>query len=176
MKTINFISITVIFFCLELSGQNKNIMLTYQQSKFIYSPGLEFNYFFNEKTAINLGINSFIFEYEPSQLVNISNHYITNHNHLHFYNFNIGLCYVFFNYKSFKISGLIGGKWSYGPHFKPLYFYEDGNYYIYYDSAIEGQSDFGIDTGVFSYIGRFILGVKFSTDNNKLRYSIGWAF
>ena len=51
MKTINFILITVIFFCLELSGQNKNIMLTYQQSKFIYSPGLEFNYFFNEKTA-----------------------------------------------------------------------------------------------------------------------------
>ena len=176
MRIVDFFIIIMFFFCQQLSGQNKNIMFTYQQSKFIYSPGLEFNYYFKEKSGLNLGINFFIFNYEPTQLVNISNHYIIDHNGLHFYNFNIGFCHRFLNYNKFKITASIGGKWSYGPNFKPLYFYEESGHYIYYDAATEGKNNFGIDTGIFSYFQSYIFGIKFSTDNYKFRYVIGWEF
>ena len=168
VKTIYIIVFSSFTIC--MSAQNTNVMITYSQSKFIYSPGLEVNYFFRPKLGLNFGLNSYIMNYDPNQVVNITDNYFFN-----LYNINIGVCGILLENDKFKIGYSLGGKLYYGPIFKPLHYFENGGYYIFYDSS-EFMPDFGIDMGILYYIKKYITGIKYDTARGKIRIVAGLSF
>tara|TARA_B100001250_G_C19761326_1_gene772594 strand:+ start:703 stop:1221 length:519 start_codon:yes stop_codon:yes gene_type:complete len=172
MKIIKPLIIILVLSFQHICAQKKSIMFTYSESSFLYSPGLEFNYFFNPKIGVELGISSYFLDYNPSRLVNVD----TNVNHfLHFYNANIGLCGLLQTFDKVALGWTLGWKVYYGPNFKPLHFFENEGYYIYYDSS-NGKFNHGLDLGLLSYIQNAVVGIKFDTARNKLRLLVGWSF
>ena len=172
MKIVKILLLIIMLVPVTNYAQKTSIMLTYSQSKFLFSPGLEANYFFHPKLGVQAGISSYFLDYQPKQLVNLS----TQLNYFfHFYNLNVGLCGVVRNFEKFKIVWTLGWKMYFGPNFQPLHFYESEGYYIYYDYA-NGKFNHGLDVGLLSYIDQYIFGIKFDTARNSFRILLGWSF
>jgi len=172
MKTIKVLLLLLTCIYQETNAQKANMMITYGQSDFIFSPGLEVNYFFYDKLGLELGVNTYFLNYQPYQLVNQSGQ--TDY-YRSLYNGNIGLCGILLNYKKLKIGWTAGWKMYYGPNFIPLYFYEKGGYYIYSDSS-GGKFDYGIDMGVLLYTKKHVIGIKYDTARGQIRWMAGWSF
>lgn len=160
-----------IFFSATTFSQKNNVWTTYGQSKFIYSPGLEFNHFFTKHIGIQFGVSMYFQDNEPYRIVNVSDSYSYNF----FYNANIGLCTNIINKPKHKLGLTSGFKIYYGPEFDILHYYNAGKYYIYFDSS-ELRPSYGVDFGVF-YSYKKITGlVKFDTARKKIRFGIGYTF
>ena len=172
MKTINILLLLLICVHQETTAQKFNIMVTYSQSDFIFSPGLEVNYLFYGKLGLQLGASTYFLDYNPDKLVNQSGQ--TDY-YRSFYNSNVGLSGVLVNYKKVRIGWTAGWKMYYGPNFRPLYFYEKGGYYIYSDAS-GGRLDHGIDMGILLYAKKHVLGIKYDTARGQIRWVAGWSF
>lgn len=175
MKIIRILLIVISFLPQETIAQKFSVMATYGQSTFMYCPGIEINYFFNDKLGVNIGSSAYFLDYKPEQLVNISNYH-----EYHFHSLNIGLCGTIVKSKKFKAVYIIGRKIYHSPLFAPVYFLNSENHYIYYDRRdAKGGAYFGLDTGLLFYIKKYIFGVKFDTAFSNLyqtRYVLGWSF
>ena len=176
-KIIKFLLLLVTCILQQTSAQKANVMVTYAYSDLIYSPGLELNYFFNDKFGIELGLSSLFLNYKPNQMVNQAP--IKEYNTF-FYDGNIGLCGFLFNYNKLKIGWTTGLKFYYSPEFIPLHYYEEGDYYIYFDSSgtdgLIKQFDIGLDLGILLYIKKIIIGIKYDTARAQTRYVLGVSF
>tara|TARA_Y100000994_G_C15531535_1_gene375976 strand:- start:53 stop:577 length:525 start_codon:yes stop_codon:yes gene_type:complete len=174
MKLIRTLLLLTILLPLTNYAQKTSIMFTYSQSKFLFSPGLEANYFFHPKLGFQAGVSSYFLDYNPEQMVNINTgtrlRYFGQ-----FYNSNLGLCGLLRNYKNFKIGWTLGWKMYFGPNFQPLHFYESEGYYIYYDYA-NGKFNHGLDLGLMLYGNKNVAGIKFDTARNVFRFLLGWSF
>jgi len=151
-------------------AQNKNIWLSYGQSKFLYSPGVEFNLFFNNNFGFQIGANTYFQNYDSSQVVNSTDSYSFN-----FHNTNLGACYRFKYKDNHVFSFSTGVKMYYGANFEFLYFYEQGGYPIYYDSS-ELRPHFGVDLGISYSYKRISTLIKFDTARERFRFGIGYYF
>ena len=172
MKTIKILLLLLVCVHQETTAQKINIMVTYAQSDFIFSPGLEINYFFYDKLGVELGVSTYFLDYRPNQLINQSGQ--TDY-YRSIYNGNLGLCGILLNYKKVKLGWTAGWKMYYGPNFVPLYFYEQAGYYIYSDSS-GGRFDHGIDLGIMLYTKKHVLGIKYDTAREQIRFMAGWSF
>ena len=174
IKLLLFIAATIIQ---ETSAQKFNFIATYAKSDLIFSPGLELHYFFNDKLGVTTGLSALLYNYKPNQIANQTP--INEYNTL-FYNGNIGLCGALLNYKKIKLGWISGLKWYYGREFIPLYFYEQGDYHIYFDTSgtdlVGNKFDFGLDMGVLLYAYKPVFGVKYDTARNQIRFLVGWSF
>ena len=168
MKIIKILIIGGIIISSTAFSQQKNIWLTYGQSIFLYSPGVEFNSFVNKRIGFQLGINTYILDYNPKKIINIS-----DYNTFNFYNANIGLCSNILNNKKYKLGVVLGFKAYYGPEFKPIHYYKDE--YIYFDSS-ELRPTYGVDFGFFYTYKRITGLLKFDTARKKLRVGFGFTF
>jgi hypothetical protein len=151
-------------------SQQKNIWLTYGQSTFLYSPGIEFNSFINDRIGYQLGINTYILDYNPNQIVNT-----TDKNKFNFYNANIGLCGNILNKNKFRLGVTLGLKIYYGPEFKTLHYFKDEDYYIYFDSS-GFRPKYGVDFGFFYSYRKITALLKYDTARRKLRFGLGYIF
>jgi hypothetical protein len=170
MKPIKLLFIT--FFCLFTVNsycQKSNIWITYGQSKFVYSPGIEANYSFNRYIGIQAGVNGYFQIYDTKQIVNITENILFD-----FYNTNLGLCTHIIYKEKHKLGLTAGLKGYYGPEYDVLHYYKDGGYNIYYDSW-DLEFSYGVDIGIFYTYKRFSTILKFDTARNKLRLGIGYA-
>ena len=178
IKRGQFVLMFIFCFVQKVSAQELNIMTTYSQTDLIYSPGLEVNYFCNNSLGIELGVSALLFNYKPEQLVNHIDS-PDDYNSL-FYNANLGRCGVLYKYKQLKIGWTLGWKVYYAPDFVRLHFYEEGGYYIYFDSSgkdvLSHKLDHGIDMGISLYLNKFIVGLKYDNARNQVRYLAGWSF
>tara|TARA_B110000967_G_scaffold189540_1_gene213320 strand:- start:830 stop:1342 length:513 start_codon:yes stop_codon:yes gene_type:complete len=170
MRVIKVIVLLLCLFVQESKAQKTNVMLSYGQSKFIRSPGLEASIYISPKLGIEFGLSTYFLDYRPQQLVNISDNYFFN-----IYNVNIGLCGRLLNYEKIKVEYTVGVKVYYGPEFEPLHFFKSKGYYIYYDAS-ELRPDLGIDMGLLVPINKYIAGLKYDTARNKLRLLVGMWF
>ena len=175
---VPFVLMFFLCFTTKVSSQELGIMTTYSQTDLIYSPGIEVNYFWRDVLGIELGISALLFNYKPDQLVNHIDS-PDDYNSL-FYNANLGLCGFLYKYKQLKIGCTIGWKVYYAPDFVPIHFYEEGGYYIYSDASgkdvLNHSLDHGIDMGMSLYLNKFIIGLKYDTARNQLRFLAGWSF
>ena len=172
MNRIKTLLVILILLPLTGSTQSGNIMVSYGQSKFIFAPGVEINYFVYKKLGIQLGVSSYFLDYQPDK---IANQLIKNNYYGYFNNLNLGLCGVITSYKNLKLGWTAGWKMYYGPKFQPLYFYESEGYYIYFDSSGK-KFDHGIDLGVLLYTKKHVLGLKYDTAREQIRWLAGWSF
>ena len=177
ISKIKIIPFLILAICVETNAQKISIMASYSQADLFYSPGLEANYFFNEKLGLELGFSTFLFNYKPNQMVNQAP---TEFYNKFFYNGNIGLCGDFLNYKMFKLRWTGGLKIYHGPDFIPLHFYEEGGYFIYFDSSgtdlVGNKFDQGLDLGLLFHLYKLIIGLKYDTARYQKRFLIGWSF
>ena len=172
MKIIKILLLIFIVLPKVITAQKGSIMVTYSESKFLYAPGLEVNYFFYKNFGLQIGLSSYFLDYRPEQ---IANQYIKNNYYQYLYNVNAGVCNLIVDYKKIKLGWTAGWKMYYGPEFKPLYFYESGGYYIYSDVA--GRKFIhGIDLGVMVYTKKHVLGIKYDTARGQIRWLAGWSF
>ncbi len=175
MQHLKSSKILILFICMSALSTNaysqyKNVWLTYSQSKFIYSPGIEANYFFNNRIGIQAGVNSIIHTYNPNQVANVYFNQTFN-----FYNANVGLSSYFYNKKEQKLGVTVGFKAYYGPNYKFLAHYKTGGYNIYFDSSL-WKPNFGVDFGIFYVKNKFTTIAKFDTAQKKIRFGIGYSF
>ena len=162
---IKVILLFLICFSEKIISQNRHIMFTYSNSDLVYSPGLEMNFFFCNTLGISFGVSSFRFNNKPNQLVNQT--IPKNDYRSPFYSGNIGLCGYLPNDEKNQIGWSAGWKMYYGPEFIPLYYYEEGGYYIYFDSSgtdlVGNKFDHGGDLGIFLYLKKYSFGIKYDT-------------
>ncbi|MBL4624488.1 MAG: hypothetical protein JKY42_05050 [Flavobacteriales bacterium] len=157
-------------FSIVAFSQKTNIWITYGQSKFMYSPGVEVNYFFNQHIGLQMAVNTYFEVYNPSQIVNITDDYLFN-----FYNANLGLSSYLLYTEKHKIGVEIGFEMYYGPEFVLLHKYEQEGYSIYYDSS-ELRPSYGADFGIFYTFQKISTLIKFDTARKKMRFGIGYTF
>ena len=159
----------LITYCIIISSnalsQKNNIWLTYGQSKFLYSPGMEFNYLLNKKTGVQIGVSTYILDYQPENIVNISDDKKFN-----FYNANIGISQNLINKKLHQIGVYTGFKMYYGPDFKILHYYNNP---IYFDRS-ELRLEYGSDFGIYYSYKRITTLLKFDTAREKWRFGFGF--
>lgn len=151
-------------------AQKHQLYVTYSQSKFIYSSGFEYAFYFNKYIGILAGANGLYKEHKPNQIAN-SNDDVT----LNFHNANVGVCSQPFIMNNHKIGATIGFKTYYSPEFKKLTYYEAGGYYIYFDNS-EIRPAFGVDFGIIYSFKRFNSIIKYDTARYKFRFGIGYTF
>ncbi|MCG8412181.1 MAG: hypothetical protein MI739_12950 [Bacteroidales bacterium] len=163
---------TLILLCLlslKPFAQRNNIWITYGHPKFLYTPGVEANYFLNKYIGIQLGVSTYLLDYNKNQIVNI-----TNNAKFNFYDVNIGACTMLLN-KKHKLGATLGIKVHYAPEFDVLHYYEAKGYNIYFDSS-ELRPSYGADLGLFYCYKRITGIIKFDTSRNKFRVGIGYSF
>ena len=170
MKIIKILILFCVIIYNTAFSQQSNIWLTYGESTFLYSPGVEFNSFINNHTGFQLGINTYFLDYDPNQIVNTTD--VTKFN---FYNANIGVCSNIVNKNRYKIGVAFGIKMYYGPEFTTLHYYRDENYYIYFDSS-GFRPKFGLDFGFFYSYRKITTIFKYDTARGKLRFGLGYIF
>lgn len=158
-----------LFSCLGFSQKN-NLWLTYGQSKFLYSPGLEFNYFLKKKIGIQVGICTYFQDYDENKIVNYK-----DFNSFNFHNANLGLCTNVLTKKEHRFGVELGFKVYYGAEFEILNYYKKGGYNIYYDSS-ELRPAYGIDLGLFYSFKKVTGLLKFDSARQKMRIGIGYLF
>lgn len=163
---------TIILILIHISGltisQNANVWLTYSQAKFVYSPGLEGNYFFHQNAGIQAGISGFILDNQPNL---VANQNLAYSNWLYDINFDIVIRTI--RYKPGIIGFAIGLKIYDGPEYKPLTRYND--YILYYESS-HWNADYGIDFGLFYSFHKISCLLKFDTARMQARFGLGYAF
>lgn len=166
------ILVIICFILLGLKGfsNTTSVWLTYGQSKFVYSPGIEAIYKFSPSFGIQLGLAFFYQNYQEYQVVNISKFGVFN-----LYNGNLGGSYSLLKKGNHTVSVNAGGKFYYGPEFDFLHYYNNGNYKIYFDSA-PYRFVFGMDFGICHQFKRCSYLLKFDTTRNKLRLGLGYTF
>lgn len=151
-------------------AQKTNAWLTYGQSKFMYSPGIEVNHFINKHIGIQIGVNTYFQYFDPQRVTNITDDYTFN-----FYNTNLGVCAYILQKENHHLGVTAGFKIYYGPEYETLHYYEAGGYYIYFDSSGLNPA-YGADFGIF-YTFKKITGIiKFDTARNKIRVGLGYSF
>ena len=67
MKLIRTLLLLTILLPLTNYAQKTSIMFTYSQSKFLFSPGLEANYFFHPKLGFQAGVSSYFLDYNTKE-------------------------------------------------------------------------------------------------------------
>lgn len=172
MKTKKLL--TLVFVCvitLNLSAQKSTLWLTYGQSEFIYSPGLEYAFFFNRHIGLQGAVSLYVQDADPERVVNVNE----DHKAYPFYNANLGVCSYVLKRDDFQVAVNLGVKMYHGSDFHRLHYYEDGGYYIYYDS-FDNTLVYGVDMGMsFSYKKMSCL-LKYDTAYRKVRIGLGFSF
>lgn len=151
-------------------SQKNNVWLTYGQSTFLYSPGVEFNFFFKKYIGFQIGASTYFEDYNSNKIVNKSSKDLFN-----FHNANIGLCSNILTKKNSKLGLTLGFKIYYGPEYKHLHYYKDEGYYIYFDAS-ELRPAYGVDFGLFYSYKRITGLLKFDTARKNFRFGFGYTF
>lgn len=168
------VKISLIFFFFiapQLSiAQKANLWVTYTHSKYLHSPGIESNYFFNNYFGVQLGASVYFQKYEQNEITNYCEDYSFK-----FYNANLGLAVNIINSEKHNFGITSGFKIYYGPDFKPLHYYKKEHYMIYYDAS-GFQPTYGLDLGMFYNFKHLTTLLKFDTARNQLRIGVGYTF
>lgn len=144
--------------------------LTFGQSKFIFSPGIEACYLFHPRIGVNGGISLYIQDPDHIRVTNI-----THNPSINFYNANVGLSGYLFRFENQSIGLIAGFKLYYGPDFRRLHYYKEGGYYIYFDAS-SLKVDYGPDIGIFYSYKKFNFLAKWDFVRNRLRVGVGYRF
>lgn len=170
MKIRRLLIICLILVSLKGFSSTTSVWLTYGQSKFIYSPGIEAVYKFSPSFGIQAGLAFFYKNHQDYQVVNVSKFGTFN-----LYNGNLGASYSLIKKGNHALSANAGGKFYYGPEFDFLHHYENGDYKIYFDSA-PYRFVFGMDFGLCHQFKKWSYLLKFDTSRNKFRLGLGYTF
>ena len=170
MKFKILLIIILSLFFKVIQAQKANVWFTYGHSKFLYSPGIEANYFINEHLGFQVAVNGYFQLYNPERIVNVSNKDFFN-----FYNANIGLCSYLFKIEDNNLGITAGFKIYYGPKYEVLHYYKAGGYNIYFDS-FNLSPEYGVDLGLFYVYKNISTIIKFDTARNTVRIGIGVFF
>jgi len=154
----------------ELKAGEPLYWLTYSHSKYIYSPGIEACYLFRDRLGVNLGLGVYFQNPDHTKLTNI-----THEASFGFYNLNLGASAYLFKSELHSIGLITGFKLYYGPDYRKLRYYEEGDYYIYFDSS-SLQPDYGLDLGIFYNYKKLSLLGKWDFARNRFRVGIGYRF
>lgn len=144
--------------------------ISFSQTKYVSSPGLEACYQFHPRVGLNAGISTYFQYPEPGR--------ITSQRHeagFGFYSANLGFSGSLFRVGKHGLGLIAGFKLYYGPDFRKLHYYTDREYYIYYDAS-SFKPDYGLDTGIFYSFGRLSLLGKFDFARNRVRIGFGYRF
>ncbi len=144
--------------------------MTYGQSKFVASPGIEASYLFNSYLGINLGFGLYIQNPDYLQVSSIIHEASAG-----FYSANIGLSSYLYKSEIHSVGIITGMKFYYGPDYRKLLYYEEGAYNIYYDGA-SLKPEYGLDLGVFYTYKYLSLLAKWDFARNRFRIGFGYIF
>jgi hypothetical protein len=166
---------SIIIFLLTLINTNvfaqkATIWATYGHSKFMLSPGIEANYMLNNKIGLQMGAGSYIQVLNTNKISSTTADDVFN-----LYNANLGICTYVYKKNDERIGFTSGLKVYYGPDYKPLQYYKEEGYYIYYDSSLF-KIDYGLDFGIFYVKDKLSFLLKFDTARNKFRIGLGYSF
>ena len=164
--------LSLVFVCviaLNLSAQKSTLWLTYGQSKFIYSPGIEYAFFFNKHIGLQGALGFYIQHVDLERVVNES------YKAYPFYNANLGLCSYVLKRDDFQVVANVGVKMYHGSNFHRLHYYEGGGYYIYYDS-FDNELVYGVDMGMSFNYGKMSCLLKYDTAYRQVRIGLGFSF
>lgn len=164
----------LIFICtttLNVCAQKSTVWLTYSQSKFIYSPGIEYAYFFTQYIGLQAAVNIYTQNPNPAQVTGINE----GHRASPFYNANVGVTSYIWSKENYQIAANVGLKLYYGSNFHRLHYYEAEDYYIYYDS-FDNAVVYGVDMGLSFTYNKISCLLKYDTAYNKVRVGFGYAF
>lgn len=171
MRSTRLILILPLLFIMNFAKAGDPICwLTYSQSKYVFSPGVEACYLIRPYIGVNAGISLYIQEPDYSRVTNI-----THNTSLGFYNANLGLASNFLRLEEHSLGLIAGFKLYYGPDFRKLHYYEDGGYYIYFDAS-SFKPDYGLDLGIFYLYKNYSVLVKWDFARNRWRAGIGYRF
>jgi hypothetical protein len=171
MKGTRLILILPLLFIVNRANAGDPVCwLTYSQSKYIFSPGIEACYLIRPYIGVNAGISLYIQEPDYSRVTNI-----THNTSSGFYNANLGLAANFLRLEDHSLGLIAGFKLYYGPDFRRLHYYEDGGYYIYYDASFL-RPDYGLDLGIFYSYKQYSFLVKWDSARNRFRIGLGYRF
>ena len=154
----------------EVTAGDPLYWLTYSQSKYIYSPGVEVCYHFRERVGINLGLGVYFQSPQKPRLTNI-----THEASFGFYFVNLGVSTYLFKSGNHSIGLITGCKLYYGPDYRKSHYYEEGGYYIYFDAS-SLQPDYGLDVGIFYAYKKLTMLSKWDFARNRFRLGIGYSF
>lgn len=144
--------------------------ITYSQSKFVYSPGIEINYLPIDRLGINIGVGAYIQAPDKDQIINK-----THDSNFSYYNANIGLCSNIVHFEKSSLGSTVGLKVYYGPDFRKLHYYNQGGYYIYFDQSFY-RPEFGLDLGLSYSMRKISFLAKFDFARRRIRVGIGYVF
>ncbi|KPK86189.1 MAG: hypothetical protein AMS27_05595 [Bacteroides sp. SM23_62_1] len=171
MRSIRLILIILVLFITNCVKAGEPLWwLTYSQSRYIFSPGIEACYLFHPHIGVNAGISAYIQNPDHSKVSNI-----THNPSFNFYNANIGLSGYLFRFENQSVGLIAGFKLYYGPDFRKLHYYEEGGYYIYFDAS-SLKVDYGFDMGIFYSYKKIVLLAKWDFARNRVRLGIGYRF
>lgn len=159
-----------ILFPAPLSAGEPILWLSYGQSKYVSSPGLEACYQFRHRFGLNVGLAAYMQYPENSRITNR-----TFEADLGFYSANLGVSGYLFRREKHGLGLIAGFKLWYGPDYRKLRYYEDDDYYIYFDAS-SLWPDYGLDIGIFYTCGRYAFLGKFDFARNRFRLGIGYRF
>jgi len=162
--------ISVLISVTEVMAGEPLCWLTYSQSKYIYSPGIEASYHFRERLGVNLGLGVYFQNPDQSKLTNI-----THEDSFGFYFLNAGVSGYLFKSEDHSIGLISGVKLYYGPDYRKLRYYEEGGYYIYFDAS-SLQPDYGLDLGIFYVYKKLTILSKWDFARNRFRLGIAYRF
>lgn len=151
-------------------SQKQTVWLTYGQSKFLYSPGVEYSYFFTKHIGIQAGVNTYFQNYNANQIVNSSEDYTFN-----FSDANLSVSSYILSKKKHRLGTSLGVKVYYSPNYRKLTYYHEGGYNIYYDSFILNPV-FGVDLGMFYTYKKLSAIFKYDTARGRVRLGAGYTF
>jgi hypothetical protein len=156
-------------FSQDVNAQISDVWFTYSKSKFMHSPGIEFNCVIKNKVGVYCGLNAYVREYRPIQIVNTTDTYRFN-----FFNSNVGFGMSALDKDNFRMGLLLGFKVYYGPDYQPLSFYNAGGYFIYHDAS-GFNANYGIDFGAFFSVYKISGLLKYDTARQLFRFGLGIA-
>lgn len=156
----------------QVCAQKSTLWLSYSQSPFVYSPGVEYAHFFGKRNiGIQAAINPAFIDIEPERVSNAG----TLANFQLFHNFNLGICAKLLSEGKQTLGASLGAKVYYGSDYRVLDYYETGGYNIYYD-FYESQPAIGYDFGLFYNYDRLSALFKYDTACGRIRLGIGYNF
>jgi hypothetical protein len=164
-----FFILFFVFFGNDLFAQkSRHFWFTYGHTKFVMSPGFETALFFHENIGFNLGFGTYL------QLLNkerIANQLYSSN--FFFYNFNMGPSTEFKINEKHSLGAGVGVIIYYGPDYKFLHHYVDGDYDIYFDASNKFRPDMGADFSIFYAYNRMSALVKF--DVARKNWHVGYG-
>lgn len=151
-------------------AQKGNIWLTYGEAKFMYTPGIEGNYYFNKHIGVQMGLQFFFEDVNPDQLANVSKFRSSD-----FYSLNINATSYIFTNEKHSLGFTSGIKLIMGPDYELLYRNELSDYEIYFNSA-EFAGEFSLDLGLSYRYNRLTSLIKFDTSRKDFVFGLGYCF